>query len=162
MSSEASRLAPWVAGMLWNKGGQSDPPDTNQQANDPNSWTGNIRPCRSFDPPELEKPVWTPYQQDETPISYLKSPPRPSPPAIYESTLRWFQPWNSRIQQQSPDSFIRMNLELIKTFSQSSQTLCHSSFGYQINQSWNLELDELTPYYASFTRYATPRSANCL
>lgn len=82
MSSEASWLTPWVAGVLWNKGGQSDPPDTNQQANDPNSWTVNIRPCRSFDPPELEKPVWIPYQLDETTISYLKSPPRPSPPQL--------------------------------------------------------------------------------
>ena len=106
--------------------------------------------------------------QSGSPISWTKqrfpisNPRLVLPHRNYESTLRWFQPWNSRIQQQSPDSFIRMNLELVKTFSQSSQTLCHSSFGYQINQSWNLDLAELVLYYASFKRYAIPWSENCL
>jgi len=85
----APGITPLVTRMLWNKGGQSDPPDTNQQANDPNHSPGKASPPVSiWWSTGTRNPVAFPcsHLQNRSPIFYLKSSSVPSPPTIYEST----------------------------------------------------------------------------
>ena len=162
MNSPASGLTPLVAGMLWNKGGQSNPPDTTNRLTIPISQLAKPTPVDWFDPPEIAT-QFGPFStvRSANCIGQIAASALPhkqlrinSHPATHS---------NSRIRQYSPEWLKWDELGTYQIFRQPSQAVSYGS--QSVIRSTNLETLEYalrTIYYANINQYATPWSDKCL